>query len=395
MLLQLPPTETPPLLPPEKTDPQDVPCSFDFAVLGAGVVGAAIALGLVRGGCRVVLFDGDDTDRRAARGNGGLVWVHGKGAAMPAYRALTCRSARAWPELAAFLLETTGIDVELTQRGGLDYFLDEAEFAARRAQLAPLNAGSALARIEFLDRGTTQSLNPRLPLGPAVIGASYCALDGTVHPLRLLRALQSAFLHLGGVMCAADRVQAVAASQGGFRVEGARSHHEAAHVVIAAGLGTAPLARELGLAVEVLAERGQMLMSEKVAPLLDLPAGGVRQLREGTLQFGTTREPGITTTPTSLAGLGGIARRTLAISPVFASVRLVRAWGCLRVLSRDGCPVYAESPTHPGAFVAFCHSGVTLAAAHAGELAAGLARGGLPASLAPFHPGRFNVPHAA
>ena len=38
-------------------------------------------------------------------------------------------------------------------------------------------------------------------------------------------------------------------------------------------------------------------------------------------------------------------------------------------MTPDGYPIYAQSQTHPGAFVALCHSGVTLAAFHARELA--------------------------
>ena len=38
-------------------------------------------------------------------------------------------------------------------------------------------------------------------------------------------------------------------------------------------------------------------------------------------------------------------------------------------MTQDGFPIYDQSATHPGAFVACCHSGVTLAANHALTLA--------------------------
>ena len=52
-----------------------------------------------------------------------------------------------------------------------------------------------------------------------------------------------------------------------------------------------------------------------------------------------------------------------------AKLRVVRSWGAVRVLSKDGFPVYQQSAETPGAFAINCHSGVTLAAAHAGPLA--------------------------
>ena len=81
--------------------------------------------------------------------------------------------------------------------------------------------------------------------------------------------------------------------------------------------------------------------------------------------------------------------------PALADVALVRQWAGLRIMTPDSYPIYAQSPSHPGAFVALCHSGVTLAAVHAAELAEAIASGSLPATLDPFHQRRFDVPKAA
>jgi len=75
--------------------------AFDVAIIGGGLVGAAIAFGLGDLGARLVVVDEGDVAHRAARGNFGLVWVQGKGAGMPAYGAWTQQSAREWPRLAA------------------------------------------------------------------------------------------------------------------------------------------------------------------------------------------------------------------------------------------------------------------------------------------------------
>jgi glycine/D-amino acid oxidase-like deaminating enzyme len=64
-------------------------------------------------------------------------------------------------------------------------------------------------------------------------------------------------------------------------------------------------------------------------------------------------------------------------------------------MSPDGFPIYQQSSSHPGAFLAACHSGVTLAAVHAQVLAPGIAVGSLPPSLVPFSSRRFDVPQAA
>jgi glycine/D-amino acid oxidase-like deaminating enzyme len=100
---------------------------YDIAVVGGGLVGAAIAYGLATRVDRLAVVDEGDVAYRAARGNFGLVWVQSKGEGNAAYGRWTLGSAQAWPRLAHELLALTGIDVRLEQRGGLTVFLSDRE----------------------------------------------------------------------------------------------------------------------------------------------------------------------------------------------------------------------------------------------------------------------------
>src|SRR5262249_28573472 len=121
----------------------------------------------------------------------------------------------------------------------------------------------------------------------------------------------------------------------------------------------------------------------------------VRQTREGTVMIGATQEEVGFDTSTTVAAAANLSARALRIIPALKSARIVRHWAGLRVMTPDSYPIYAQSPSCPGAFVALCHSGVTLAALHASVIADAVAGGSLPASLAMFHQGRFDVPQAA
>jgi glycine/D-amino acid oxidase-like deaminating enzyme len=90
-----------------------------------------------------------------------------------------------------------------------------------------------------------------------------------------------------------------------------------------------------------------------------------------------------------------LAARAVSFFPHLESVRVVRSWAALRVMTRDGYPVYDQSEAHPGAFVCTCHSGVTLGAVHALEVAPAILGGGLDARFTPFGTRRFDVPAAA
>ena len=180
--------------------------SFDVAVIGGGLVGAAVAFGLRSLGPKLAMLDEGDIAHRAARGNFGLIWVQGKGAGLAPYGTWTQRSAREWPRLAGDLLRETGIDVALAQPGGIHVCLTSEELARRVAALEVLQAQPGFRRyaVEVLDRAALAS---RLPgLGTDVAGGTYCPLDGHCNPLKLLHALHAATAHAGSVCRAGHAV---------------------------------------------------------------------------------------------------------------------------------------------------------------------------------------------
>src|SRR5215210_8577291 len=97
----------------------------DVAVIGGGLVGAAIARGLTGRGLRTVILDEGDIAHRASRGNFALVWVQSKGLGMARYGAWTRASSDAWADFAADLRAETDIDVAHHRPGGFSLCLSE------------------------------------------------------------------------------------------------------------------------------------------------------------------------------------------------------------------------------------------------------------------------------
>lgn len=363
---------------------------IDTIVIGGGVVGLSIAYGLTREGQRVRVLDEGDDGFRAARGNFGLVWVQGKGADMPAYAKWSIAAARQWPEMADELTRLTGIDLQLSQPGGLHLCLNDGELDARARTLRRLaeSIGEDY-KYEILDHAETSTLCPAI--GREVVGASYMDTDGHVSPLRLLRALATAVAALDTEICPNHRVDTISYRQGEFHVLAGEIEHVAEKVVLAAGLGNRALAPMVGLDAPVKPVRGQVLISERVAPFLSMPTASVRQTGDGGVQIGDSKEEVGFDSGTTIEELARMADRAVRSFPVLADVNLVRTWGALRIMSPDGYPIYEESEECPGAFVVTCHSGITLASQHVGPIAKWIRGGQRPEHIQHFKAGRFHV----
>lgn len=365
----------------------------EYAVVGGGLVGMAIAYGLIERGRSVTVFDEGDDAFRASRGNFGLIWVQHKGFGLPDYTRWTRLSASIWPQLRDELTGASGINLELLQPGGLDLFLSdtEAEHGINVLETIrqSLHETSETYPYEYLDHDAVKKLQPEI--GNSVVGAAWFPEDGHVNPLYLLQALHNVFAQRGGKLvngCAVNKIQPLA---DGFRVERADNNEwHAEKVVLSAGLGNARLAPMLGLDAPVTPNRGHVLVTERMQPFLNYPTVQIRQVGEGAIQIGDSKEDVGLDSSTSGAVIAKIASRAAQLFPILESARIVRSWAALRIMSTDGFPVYEQSTSCPGASVVTCHSGVTLAAAHALVLAGWLDGGEGPDYLDSFSARRFS-----
>ena len=368
--------------------------THDAIVIGGGLVGAAIAYGLTRRGLKPVLLDEGDVALRAARGNFGLVWVQSKGCGVPEYQRWTRLSSELWTGFAAAVKEASGIDPLHERRGGLAIALSDEELAERRKMLEQIHAeqGETHFEYEIIDRA---ELKRRVPaVGPEAVGAGYTRYDGAASPLHLLRGLHAAVLARGGAYAPGTRVSAIDAQPGAFTVTAGGRAYAAPRLVLAAGLGNKALAPLVGLDAPVRPVRGNIVVTERVAPVIPL-THHIRQMPEGGLLLGDSYEEAGYDDYTSIVPLRAITERAVRTFPFLRGVNVVRSWAALRVMSPDGLPIYDQSQRCPGAFLATCHSGVTLCAAHALRYADYVADGALAPELARFTAARFRVSQAA
>jgi len=337
----------------------------EYTVVGGGVVGLALAWGLLKRGRSVRVLDGDDGSFRASRGNFGLVWVQSKGLDAPAYARWSKRAAAVWRDFADELQAGSGIDVSLVQDGGYDIHFDDRTLAETVEKYQRLKA-KLDGEYPFEVLGANALRNEEPAVGPEVTGAILHHEDGHVNPLKLLKALALDVRRLGAEVLTGRKVSAFEHREGEFhtRTDGGEIF-ASEKVVLAAGLGAIQLGPLLGFRAPITPLRGQVLITEKIPRLINRPSLIARQVDEGGVQIGDSKEDVGFNDEETLATTARIAARAVRAFPELAKVKLVRSWGALRIMSPDGLPIYQQSKTMPGAFLVTCHSGVTLASSHA------------------------------
>ena len=360
---------------------------WDIVVVGGGLVGTATALGMARDGARVLVLDSSDTSFRASRGNFGLVWAQSKGAGNRDYATWTRTAVREWRALEAEIRELSGVETHYETGLGLHLCLGEDEFAKRAEMIGRVAAHQLPGDdVRMIRRDELLEIMP--DVGPGVVGASMSSLDGACQSLALYRGLSIALQKAGARLVSNVQVSAIEPQGDGYRIEAEGLRATAPKVLIAAGLATNRLAAPFGIPEIVRGQKGQILVTERARQILPAVTSGIRQTAEGTILIGDTKEETDEDRSTG-QGMRQLAARAVWLLPEIGNLRVVRSWAALRVLTPDGNPVYDESPSHPGIFVATTHSGVTLAPAHRGPLAQWIMNGQHPPEFASFGAQRF------
>ena len=181
----------------------------DVAIVGGGVVGAAIAYFAARRGMSCVLLD------KGAIGSGASNAASGLLSASPGdgdYANLSARSLALFHELAPVLREESGVDIEFDECGDLLLALSEADVIALQGHLRQLTALGGEA--EWLDSDDLRAKEPAL--NPAVAGAILEPRSCRVNNQRLSNALATA-----AARCGADVRQGVEVT--GIALDGGRA----------------------------------------------------------------------------------------------------------------------------------------------------------------------------
>jgi glycine/D-amino acid oxidase-like deaminating enzyme len=343
-------------------------------VVGAGIVGAAVAYELARAGAEVVLLD------KSLPGSGvtgtSFAWIGGpRGRDVPDGSSPLRR--RVLGEYRRLQAEVPGFEVRWS---GALVWQEEAGVSAR-----------LLPHERVVGPADIRQIEPHLADPPAQ--AVYLATDGAVDPIAVTQALVGAVRAHGARVLAACAVTALRLDGGhvvGVQTSG--GFLPAATVVMAAGADTPVLCAPLG--VDLPVPPSPALLAQFTAPpglvrtLVATPELEVREAGPGRLLVAAGYRGEVDERDLQRAG-EGMRRRLVATFHEADDVRLDSVRLGARPMPVDGLPVIGPVPGVVGAYVAVMHSGVTLAPAVGSLVAAEIMGGDQVEELAALRPQRL------
>src|SRR5215470_5445927 len=369
----------------------------DVAVIGAGVIGCAIAWRLGQAGMRVIVVERGRVGGEASYAAAGMLGPLVEADRQDEFFNLSVASLAMYADLARELKASSGVDIEYRAEGTLYLALtgEDEEELDRRWQWQHETG----LNVKRLSAGRALELEPLINSGLR-FALKYPG-DHQVDNRRLMAALQAAARNAGVEFQTHTEARDLLIENvaGLKRINGvmtARGEVQAPIVVIAAGSWSSLLRCDESSQFEVEPARGQMVAIEMPAPavrhvIYSRRAYLVPRL-SGYLIAGSTLEHAGYDKRVTAGGVASIIKRAIEIMPGAAGQAITETWSGLRPHAPDDLPILGADPRVGGLIYATGHyrNGILLAPITAQAISQLIIKGESFIDLAPFNVSRFS-----
>jgi sarcosine oxidase subunit beta len=314
----------------------------DVLIIGAGVMGSAIAYHIARQGQRVLIVE-----QAAPAVTPAASWASAGGVRRQGRHAAEARLAIEAIERWQTLEEELKADLQY-RRGGNLLLAESDDEAQQLAAFVEQQHEHGFSDVRLVDRQEARALVPGL--NERVVAGSYSPRDGQADPALTTCAFAAAAQRHGAIYW--NETRALALLMQGERVVGARTERgevQAGHVVLAAGAWSDDLSASIGLRLPIRTRALQMILSDAapadtLRPVLSavnrslslkqLPGGGFL-LGGGWPGDPTSDRRSYTLRPASIQGNWATACQLL---PAVGQQHIARSWCGLEAESFDEIP---------------------------------------------------------
>jgi glycine oxidase len=360
-------------------------------VVGAGIVGCAVAYELALRGAQVRIVDPRGRGYGATRASAGILAPYIEGHSNTLLRLGVC-SLDQYDGFVARVCRDAGRRVEYQRNGTLQVAFDDIEVRGLEQQHRDLaDAGVAHS---FLDGFDARRLEPNLADG--VRGALLMPQHGYVHAAGLVSALADAAITRGATFVI-GQVRAVEEHRGSLSVATTDDRIAADAVVIAAGSWSGGIRIRPAPDAPVRPVRGQLLQLRRDQPTVSSVVWGsgcyLVPWQDGSVLVGATvEEVGFDESVTADA-VAHLLQKAGQIVPALQSATFTEARAGLRPASTDELPIIGASTAVRGVYYATAHyrNGVLLAPVTATLIADLVVNGHQRPELELVRPDRFGL----
>ncbi|MFG6116038.1 NAD(P)/FAD-dependent oxidoreductase [Halobacillus sp. MO56] len=324
--------------------------AYDVVIIGAGVIGNSIAYHLSEQNSQNILVIDKSFPLSGTSGSTqAWVWVHTK--TPSSYGELSLFSSELYP-----YLERKIGDVEYKRTGGLAPFFTEED----REKAMKLAESQAKVGIDIKVLSRDEVLKKEPSFSPNVVGATFSSIDGNVNPFRLLELYTRAAEKNKVDYSFYNPVVDIEQQGDGYIIHSEKGTFRTKKLILAGGPWSRQLGSFLGLDIPVKLVRGQVLITEPLAPLLNYTIGGIRQANNGEVLIGYSKEEVGYNRQGTLDVIQETANMAVSFVPALANANVVRSFSGVRVVPEDGLPIFGEIPGRKNLYIATMHSGITL-----------------------------------
>ncbi len=349
----------------------------EAVVIGGGVSGASIAYYLSKEGMDVVLVERGDIASGTSGGCEGNIMAEDH---EPGFDSnMTVESNRLFQELVREL----DYDFQYHQPGC--FFLIESEDGWDFMEARVQRQKQAGLPVRMLDANELRKRE--LNVASDVLGAVEGAFCASVHPMYLALALVKGARRLGAHIKTFTevkhirlddrrKIKSVITSQGEI---------ETSIVVDAAGAWAPEIGRMVGLDIPIVPRRGQLAVTEQVAPIVSRKMTETRYIAakfnpkimknadedmlkygvaftfepraDGNILIGSSREFAGYDTRTTHRVIKAIIRRAVRFLPILKNIHVIRTYGGLRPYTPDHLPIVSGVDEINGFYIAAGHEG--------------------------------------
>jgi len=335
--------------------------NYEAIVIGGGIIGCSIAYYLAKEQVDVAVMEAGRIGGKTTAAAAGMLGAHSESNGdFSVFFPFARKSQQTYIELKEELYALSGVDIGYREGGILKLAFSETE----KQRLTPL---LKQPNVEWIDDKSIKKMEPSIAAD--ILGAAYIRDDVSIIPGQTCESFAKSAQMLGASIFEDNYVYSMEKKGGNYCVRTAKGDVEAKYVVLATGVFSNGLFRNLGIKEELSPVKGESLIVHHEKPILKHTlfhdGSYIVPRNNGKLVIGATMAENDWSNTVSLQGMNFLIEKANSLLSEADNLKIDAVSAGLRPATFDGLPFIGAHPAQKGIFIACGHfrNGILLAPA--------------------------------